>query len=87
MSTELRFSIWGSEPYNLDYCELDEAIEAEARKIADDAGSELLDDPGWRARQKLEEQVKLEAGFALREVGDQYLDPTGVTWTLAYRED
>lgn len=86
MDLQLTIKAPGAEPWPLDDLnELDDVIEREAQVIADDAGSDLLDDPGAAARAQLKRRVVLEANAALTKPGDTYTDPTGVVWVLEAR--
>jgi hypothetical protein len=71
-----------AEAYNLDFIDLEDAIKAEARTIADDADAELLEAPTVEERDRLEAEVIAAASAVLHEAGDAYVDPTGVRWSL-----
>jgi hypothetical protein len=73
----------GAEPYDLtdDYWTLEEAVEEEARKLAADAGSEVLESPSEACRDAYRRQVAQEALAGLNYYG-VYTDDTGVQWTL-----
>jgi hypothetical protein len=79
----LRIHSYGAEPWPIDDdADLEDAIASEARTIADDAGSDLLDDPGEDARAALAQRIIEQATLFLRGPGDSYTDPTGTRWSL-----
>jgi hypothetical protein len=87
MSLWLTFSTREAEPYNLTYCDLEDAIWAEAETLAADAGSDEIDDPSDETRDAYAASIRREAEVRLREAGDSYTDPTKVIWRLVERED
>ena len=86
MTLYLEIDSQDAEPYNLDFCDLEDAIKAEARTIADDADAELLDEGTDGERDDLAYDVERAATAALWRAGDSYRDPTGVTWRLVEKE-
>ena len=82
----LKVHVPGAEPYQVGneiwHCPLDEAIGAEARTIAEDAGSELLESPAPEDREQLREHVIAEMTRALTQVGDSYRAPDGILYSL-----
>jgi hypothetical protein len=88
MSRWLLFDRHDTEGYELDddsLWTLEEAIEEEARKLAEDAGSDEIDDPSPEARERYKADIVAEATARLLEVGDTYKDPMSVTWRLVER--
>jgi hypothetical protein len=61
---------------------LAEAIEAEARTIADYAGAELLEDDTEASRNQLRDQVIADMTSALQRPGGTYRAPDGVQYSL-----
>ena len=80
----LKIHVRDAEPYYVGdeiwHCPLEEAIAAEARTIAEDAGSDLIQSP--EDRERLREQVTGEMTRALTQVGDRYLAPDGILYSL-----
>jgi hypothetical protein len=83
----LRVHAPGAEPYEIGdeiwQQSLAEAIEAEARTIAEDADVALLEDSSEASRTELREQVIADMTAALVRAGDTYLAPDGVRYSLA----
>lgn len=80
---QLAIRVPEGEPYILGpLCELADAIDNEARVIAEDAGSDLLEDPGEAARAELRAAIITEATVALNKEGATYRDPNRVLWVL-----
>ena len=76
------------ESYPIDhYSDLADAIDAEARTLARDADSEILDEGTDEERDQLEQDTIDDATAALRQAGDGYRDEAGYTWVLVERED
>ena len=73
-SYEIGDEIWQSS--------LAEAIEAEARTIADYAGADLLENSSEASRNRLRDQVIADMTSALRRAGDSYRAPDGVRFSL-----
>lgn len=65
---------------------LPDAIAIEAETIADYAGPEMLISPVRRGREELRERVVDEMTEALVDVGDTYLAPDGVRYSLSDEE-
>ena len=61
---------------------LAEAIEAEARTIADYASADLLEDNTEASRDQLRDQVIADMTRALVRAGDVYRAPDGVRYSL-----
>jgi hypothetical protein len=61
---------------------LDEAIEAEARTIADYASPDLLEHDTGASRNQLRDQVIADMTRVLRRAGDTYRAPDGVRISL-----
>lgn len=80
---KLHISHPDAEPYDLGpygYT-LEEALDAEATTIAQDAGSDLLEDPGEECRDALRQSI-VDDALATLTADETYTDPTGVRWTL-----
>ena len=73
-SYEIGDEIWQSS--------LEEAIEAEARMIADYASPDLLEDDTEASRNQLRDQVIADITRVLRRAGDTYRAPDGVRYSL-----
>jgi hypothetical protein len=87
----LRVHVQGAEPYEIGGWGINEetlsdAIEAEAETIAQDAGSDLIEENTEACRILLRDEVIKAASRALKKAGDSYRDPTGVLWTLEESE-
>jgi hypothetical protein len=65
---------------------LGDAIALEAETIADHAGPEMLSSPVRRGREEPRERVVEEMTEALVDVGDTYLAPDGVRYSLSDEE-
>lgn len=86
----LGFNVHDSEPYEIGdepwQHTIDDVIEREAENVLSEAGSDVLEEPTDECYDALRERVIEEARNALREPGDTYKDPIGVTWTLYEKE-
>jgi hypothetical protein len=82
----LRVHVPGAESYEIGdevwQHSLAEAIAAEARTIAEDAGADLLEDSSEASRNELREQVIADMTSALVSAGDTYRAPDGVRYSL-----
>ena len=82
----LHVHVPGAEPYEIGdevgQHSLAEAIAAEARTIAEDAGADVLEDSSEASRHELREQVIADMTRALRRAGDSYRAPDGVRYSL-----
>ena len=82
----LRVHVPGVEPYEIGdeiwQHSLAEAIEAEARTMAEDVGADVLADSSEASRNELREQVIAEMTAALVRAGDTYRAPDGVRYSL-----
>ena len=75
------------ESYPLDSYTLEDAIDAEARTLARNADSDLLDEGTDEERDRLEQDTIDDATAALVNPGDRYTDEAGYTWVLVEKED
>jgi hypothetical protein len=82
----LRVHLAGAEAYELGneiwQQSLPNAIRAEAKIIADHAGTDLLHRPGRAGRVALRDRVIAEMTAALQQAGDAYTAPDGIAYTL-----
>jgi hypothetical protein len=67
--------------------DLDDAIDAEARTLARDADSEILEEGTDEERDRLEQETIDDATAHLLRAGDSYTDEAGYTWVLVEREE
>ena len=83
MSLWLKIHLFEAEPYRCDtWGELEDAIANEARTLAEDAGSDEIDDPSPEARAAYQLEIMTQALVHLRQDGDTWRDPNSVLWSL-----